>query len=318
MNSDDIQICVVLRNFKSDNEYLHFREFWIQKLTQNDKKILSQKLRYFTNYPNDNYLLGYWHHLSRGEGPYEVISRQIRVYILPLFRIMKLFKKGNLIMPLCFLRFKGKYYEKLLHGEYYGVSFDFDEDLYILNREEIDAFIKFKKEIEPYLKGIDFIELPFLKPSPILKEFNKSGISCSLAIYLFLRPAWNFPLIDKLLDYVIGLESLFLLNEKNKKQLLSERVSKLLAKNEREKSQIFRIVKKLYEIRNSIVHGSGVKAESFDFLRTHIIEYSEYLRKSILAFLELYSLGLSKKKILKKIDENLGFLESLKILKLAR
>lgn len=315
MNSDDIQICVVLRNFKSDNEYLHFREFWIQKLTQNDKKILSQKLRYFTNYPNDNYVLGYWHHLGRREGPYEAISRQIRVYILPLFRIMKLFKKGNLIMPLCFLRFKGKYYEKLLYGEYYGVSFHFNEDLYILNKEEIDAFIKFKKEIKPYLKRIDFIDPPFLRPSSILKEFNKSGISCSLAIYLFLRPAWNFPLIDKLLDYTIGLESLFLSrNDRNKRELLGERISRFLGKYKKERAQICEVVKNLYRIRNFIVHGSGLKGEDFDLLRTHVTEYGDYLRKAILAFLELYS----GKEILKKLDKNLRIWKPLKILKLAR
>ena len=82
---DEVQICVVLRNLKSDSDYLKFgsspfNHFWIQKLTTKDKQSFCKNLKYFTNFPEDNYILCYGHHLGRGESAEDALFRQSRIF----------------------------------------------------------------------------------------------------------------------------------------------------------------------------------------------------------------------------------------------
>ena len=53
---DDVKICVTLRNFESDSDYLDFKDFRIEKLSEDNKKQLCIDLKYFTNYPYDNHI----------------------------------------------------------------------------------------------------------------------------------------------------------------------------------------------------------------------------------------------------------------------
>lgn len=54
---DDIQICAVLRNFKSDAKYIDFGNFWIQEIETNLKSLTFREFS-FPNIPwNDKYIL---------------------------------------------------------------------------------------------------------------------------------------------------------------------------------------------------------------------------------------------------------------------
>jgi hypothetical protein len=309
---NEAQICVVLRNFKSDSECLKFTfpifsHFWIQKLTIEDKKTFCKNLKYFANSPEDNYILCYWYHFGRGESAEEALFRQSSFFLFPLFLVMKLFKKGDLLMPFCFTYWKNKWYERQLHGEIFGLGFGFTQNFYILSRSEIDTFEKFFKTMieEKYLKPLNFlIDSPFLKPPNILKDIDTR---CFLPIHLFLKYSLNLnphsAIIEKLLDYTIGFESLYLKGDEHKKgKNLAKRVAFLLSENEEEKDAIFSLVKKFYEIRNYIVHASLLSSEDYDYLFKNIYEYSELLRRSILAFLDLNFRYSSKEEIVKLLD----------------
>jgi hypothetical protein len=310
---DEIQICTILRNFKSDSEYLKFNfpifnNFWIQKLTIEDKQGFCKNLKYFTNFQEDNYILCYWYHLGKGEPAEDALFRQSRFFLFPLFRIMKLFKKGDLLMPFCFTYWKrkNKWYEMQLHGEIFGLGFGFTQNFYILNEPELNIFEKFKTMMEKrYLKPLNFlIDSPFLKPHEILKNIDTR---CFLPISLFLKISTNlnphWAIIEKLLDYTIGFEFLYLKSGECKKgENLARRIAFLLSENEEEKNRIFSLIKKFYEIRNDIVHASLVSRKDYKYLLKNIYEYGELLRKSILAFLDLNFKYSSKEEIIKLLD----------------
>ena len=326
---DEVQICVVLRNFKSDSDYLKFgsspfNHFWIQKLTIEDKQSFCKNLKYFTNFPEDNYILCYGHHVGRGESVEDALFRQSRIFVLLLFCVMKLFKKGDLLMPFCFTKMENKWYEEQLHGEIFGLGSGFTQNFYIFNKSELSTFEKFKTMMEEkYPKPLNFlIDSPFIKPPEMLKKYIDTR--CFLPIFLFSKISTNLnphlAIIEKLLDYTIGFEFLYLKKkESNKKENLAKRTSFLLSENKEEKDTIFSLIQKFYEIRNDIVHASLVSSGDYEYLFKNIYEYSELLRRSILAFLDLNFRYSSKEEILKLLsNEDKNIKAALTLLQLAK
>jgi hypothetical protein len=219
---------------------------------------------------------------------------------------MKLFKKGDLLMPFCFMHCNRKWHEKQLHGEIFGLGFGFTKNFYTFNESEVSKFEKFKTMMEErYLKPLNFlVDAPFLKPPKILKDIDTR---CLLPIHLFLKvspsPNPHLAIIEKLLDYTIGFESLYLKSGEHKKgENLAKRVAFLLSEKEEEKDKIFSLIKKFYEIRSDIVHASPVSSKDYKYLFKNIYEYGELLRKSILAFLDLNFKYSSKEEIIELLD----------------
>jgi|GEM_PF-6818109 hypothetical protein len=323
---DDVHICALLRHFKSDIEYLHFGDFWVQKLTEEDRKQFCTDLKYFNNYWDDYYIAAENHHIGRGEFD-DFLSRRVRVFWFPLFRLMKLFKRGDLIIPFCFTYVYKKSREMRFHGDSYALGCWLlkDAEPYFLEKKDIEPFNTFRKEIGQYLKYIDISDSPYRK----YKTMSDIDTRCILAIHILLKGSMEhhnpFLIIDTLIDYTIALESLYLLRGEDKRQNLSSRIAALLGKDEREQEQISHIIKKLYDIRSDIVHGSLMDREGDEFLRANIYEYGDYLRKSILAFLDLNLRDPSKKVVLGVIDKAILDTDlrreiqgSLKVLRLAR
>lgn len=145
MIEDNVQVCATLRNFESNSEYLHFEDFWMQKLTEEDRKLFCKELNYFHNYPGDNYIVAQWYYIGRGKGSTVLRDNSIR-FFFPLFRTMKLFKKGDLITPFGFYKHYNKWHEMEFHGENYG--YGLKENPYLFKKEDIKAFNIFRKEIE--------------------------------------------------------------------------------------------------------------------------------------------------------------------------
>ncbi|MGA9755822.1 MAG: hypothetical protein WBV23_11850 [Desulfobaccales bacterium] len=240
---------------------------------------------------------------------------------------MKLFLTGDLITPIAFYRWKGKWYEAILHGENYGLGYDLSGKPYIFNVDDIEAFDLFRSQINRYLSFMNFYDIPYLKRQ---KAFNNIDLRCSLAIHLYLKRSIednnSFIIFDKLIDYTIALESLYLNEkEKGKGEKLSRRISTLLSKDDSEKGRINEDIKYFYEIRGDIVHASLIDQKGEDFLSKNICKYENILRKSILAFLDLNLSYKTKKDVLSQLDQAISNPEmrekihdSLEILKLAR
>jgi len=324
MNTHDVQICAVLRNFESDSEYLHFGDFWIEKLTEKHRDKLCDELDYFNNYPGDNYIAVRDYYIGRGKSS-DFLSLNSRIFFYPLFRIMKLFKRGDLIIPLVFSYAIKKWREMRFHGENYGLGYGLKGDSYFFKKEDIEPFNIFRKKMEEYLKYINFPDMPYRKKHKIMSDIDTR---CFLAIHLLLKGSVEnnnpFSIIDKLIDYTIGLESLYLLRGEDKRQNLSLRIKALLSKDKSQEKQICRDIKKFYDIRSDIVHGSLMDEKGDAFFCTNIYNYGDYLRKSILAFLDLNLKNPCKEVVLKSLDEAIlnsalrkKIQKSLKMLKLA-
>jgi hypothetical protein len=323
MITDNVQVCATLRNFESDSEYLNFEDFWIQKLTEEDRKLFCKELNYFTNCPIDNYIAVKWYYIGRGKGS-TVLRDNSSMFFFPLFRMLKLFKKGDLITPFGFYKYNNKWHEMEFHGENYG--YGWEKNSYFFKKEDIEAFNIFRKELTGYLEYIDFPIMPYLK---MPKLFDSIDTRCFLAIHMLLKGSaenYNpFLIIDRLIDCTIALESLYLLRGDDKRDKLSSRIAALLSEDKSEEKQIRHDIKKFYDIRSDIVHGSLIDRKKIKFLDANIYNYEDILRKSILAFLDLNSKNPSKKGVLKTLDEAMldsdlkkEIQESLKILKLAR
>jgi len=107
---------------------------------------------------------------------------------------------------------------------------------------------------------------------------------------------------DKLIDFIIALEALFL-KEEEKSELtykLAIRMATFLGDNKKEKQQIFSDVKNAYNVRSKIIHGSSkIKSEK---LISQTSKIEECVRSSINKFL-IMIVDKSHIEIIKNIDE---------------
>lgn len=115
---------------------------------------------------------------------------------------------------------------------------------------------------------------------------------------------------DRLIDQMIAFESLYLGHDPELNYRLALRVTFLLGKDEKERTDIFNNMKKAYNIRSNIVHGN--RQVEISELSSIVPKTEEYLRQSIRRFLLLLSQGESLKALktaaedkLAKLDENI-------------
>ena len=147
----------------------------------------------------------------------------------------------------------------------------------------------------------------------ILSIFNSrysKAISSQLKIALDRFDAAYYETIeDSLIDQMIAFESLFLGDEQELNYKLAMRAAFFLEKDEEKRNVTFSNIKKAYNLRSKIVHGS----EQFNHEKLEIIIplTEEYLRQSIKKFLFLFSkeytldVKRGKKDILVKLDKNI-------------
>jgi len=105
---------------------------------------------------------------------------------------------------------------------------------YHLEKNEVPDFKKFFKEFNK--NKPTFLDIP-------LRYFNYAHIR--------ERPE------DKLIDYMIAFESLFIKGEVELSYRLSLRVAAFLGGNQKEKGRVFNLMREAYNLRSKIVHGSS-------------------------------------------------------------
>ena len=140
---------------------------------------------------------------------------------------------------------------------------------YKLSKEETEDLSEFYRRIH---NKIDCSEIP-------LRRFNETYTRRSIE--------------DKLVDYMISFESLYLTGEEKMEMAykLAHRVSLLLSTEKEKRKQIFQEMKKAYSLRSDIVHGRKVKkiriANKEYSLSDFVQKIEEHLRLSIRLFLEI-------------------------------
>jgi hypothetical protein len=308
MIGDNVKVCAILRNFKSDCDYFTFGDpldgFWIQKLNGGDKESLCSHKIGFSNSPWDNFLVGRHYYIGRGKST-SVLQDNVSWHFFPLFRAMKLFRTGAVVLPMAFYSWKGKHRSMRLHGENYGWGYGLKENPYVLNKSDVENFFAFFKELDSYQIKETFGIIPYRKPPDLLKTID---LRHRFAIHALLKGSMEhsnpFVIFDKLLDFTIAFESLYLLkNDKQKRTPLSKRVATLLGKDAADGQNLADMVGQFYRLRNDLVHASFIDSDGDKFLSENIHKYEEILRRSILAFLDLNRRAPTKEKIIRILDD---------------
>jgi len=115
---------------------------------------------------------------------------------------------------------------------------------------------------------------------------------------------------DKLIDYMISFESLFLGLEQELGLRLSLRVARLVGKK-RNRKEIFQDMKTAYDLRSKFVHGATETninkflSKKSITLNEFVSKVEEYLRKSIKQFINLTEQGFGHEEIIRGLDEDI-------------
>ncbi len=140
---------------------------------------------------------------------------------------------------------------------------------YNLSKEEAEDLNEFYRRFQD---KIDCAKIP-------LRRFNETFSRVSLE--------------DKLVDYMISFESLYLSGENPSEMAykLAHRASLFLSTEKEKRKQIFQEMKKAYSLRSNIVHGRKVKtimiADKEYTLSDFVQIIEEHLRSSLRLFLEI-------------------------------
>lgn len=145
--------------------------------------------------------------------------------------------------------------------------------------------------------ALEFKEVPRLKEilkKILVMDFDKRK-SLGLACKRFQRGYEEEDIEDRLIDFMIAFEALFLKGEKGgrKGNLVSIACSHLLGKDEEEREKVRSTLAEAYSVRNCIVHGSEYertkpndKGQYWDTLPDLVSEVENYLRESIKRLLD--------------------------------
>lgn len=140
------------------------------------------------------------------------------------------------------------------------------------------------------------------KVNKLIKEthkWRKKVGAVDIAIRRF-NLAYSGDYESKIIDQMIAFESLYIADDKELGYKLALRTAFLLGKR---RKQIFSDIKKAYDLRSKVVHGTQKVDRSK--LQETIPKTEEYLRQSMRRFLELLSQGHSLREIRDKLDENI-------------
>jgi hypothetical protein len=202
----------------------------------------------------------------------------IHEYLKPSLRLMRLFKEGNICMPLEYYFVLGDDGVPRRLMSQSGASWrtlDFPEK-YSLGDTEVSDLEHFLKRTK--LPFQDFLELAFENFELSYETYNR-GLS--------------------FLSLMISLETLFNPEAQELRYRVSRNAAVLLGTNSEESEQIFSEVKKLYDKRSKLVHTGSAKIIS----KEDLSKLRDYVRSSIK---KVYSVGMKKEDLLAELN-SLGF-----------
>jgi hypothetical protein len=223
---------------------------------------VKQQFEIAIEFSDDMYWMVYYLEVEDSREAMVRASNAVDEEIQKILLALRLFKEG--CIRIVFDVKKGRHIATML------TSFKWlstTERVYLLKKSEI-----------PILK--DFLE----EFSMIAWEKKESKTPLSIALNRFTDGYERTRLEDKVIDYVVGLEALYLRGEAPGEfgYKMSHRASVLLSDNMEKQREIFEAVKKSYTLRSKIVHG---KKYVLTYEDVWFIE--DILRDSIKEFLKI-------------------------------
>lgn len=184
-------------------------------------------------------------------------NQLVNSYLVPTIRLMRLFKDGNIGIPIKYYFFKKPFRQKTSERTLILPS---HRPIYTLNEDEIPKLQDFLEKTKMPFR--DYVQLAF------------DSLELSYEI------PWGNVAFLSLMN---GLEALFNPGEGEIRYRISRNCGVLLGKDKQEANEIFRDVKKLYDLRSAIVHSiKKIKVEEGEILKLR-----GYLRESIKRLLRI-------------------------------
>lgn len=205
----------------------------------------------------------------------EFSNKQINGYLIPVLQLMRLFKEGNILLPL--------YYVYVIENEKARLLMSAESVRYISN----DPYRLKNSELPELHRFIQDVKLPF--KNPILQlAFENFELSYDIS-----NMAVAF------LTLMIGLETLLNRGEHELGYSISRNGAVLLGRDKEDSQNIFSEIRNLYKKRSIIVHTG-----KWDIVtKEDLLNLRHYVRESIK---EIYRMGKSKKEILDLLNSH-GF-----------
>jgi hypothetical protein len=198
---------------------------------------------------------------------YKFDNDDVYGYLKPAIQLMRLFREGNICMPLAYYFFMDYNTPQLVMSE--GTNLYISTEIYTLEDSEIPDLQRF----------IINTKLPFNEPF------------LQLAFENFELSYQTHNLNLSFLSLMISLETLLSPGGSELTYKISRNAAVLLGKEKDESEVIFSEIKKLYKLRSKIVHG-----EKSNIINTEVLlKLRHYIRESIK---EINKVGKSKDELL--------------------
>ena len=192
-------------------------------------------------------------------------------------------------------------------GAYYRDSVDWDvKPIICLKREPILIHKKkYKLENKTYSKN-DFLRF-YNKFSKI--NFTKGKYTfLGRSITRFSYATDNESMLDKIVDYITSLESLYSSNEQSLSFKFAMRITLALGHTSKQKVLLHEFISEIYRLRSKIVHGDKIHTV---VIKDHTLNIDDCIlhlenisRNSIKLFLHLISESYTKEQLHREIDDS--------------
>jgi len=106
---------------------------------------------------------------------------------------------------------------------------------------------------------------------------------------------------DRLIDFIIALEALFLKEPLELEYRLSIRIASFLGKTKDERNKIFQLIRRAYKTRSAIVHGGIKLKKKGEFSGDELSSLEEIVRRSIMIIIKNRK---EKEYLLREINSN--------------
>lgn len=283
-----VKIIAPIVGFTSDVETLDFGEFVICKVRTENLRNFLRSMRITGGISNEiaaqllsNYLLCYEFPVEekdKGMNP----SDKTWMRIENLVKTFRLYKSGNvrnyfhIIVPST----GGYMYTGYVKGGFLNYHF---------SPSEIEHFLEFQEILTTLIPN----------------EWNKDNRYIEIAIRYFNFAKERDSNEDKIVDFVIALEALYLNGDHGEfTYKLAHHAASMLGSTFDRRRVAFERVKAAYNLRSQIVHG-GSDPKKRKITNEDVEKVDNYVRISIVKYLNLNKKYNSKKLILEKIDESL-------------
>jgi hypothetical protein len=203
---------------------------------------------------------------------------------------LRLFKSGGVDfyftqrIPIQWQPFGGISFGFKRRGGYLGLG------EYHLGKDEIDEFVEFWKEIGEVIVGKQYRCHDYL--TIVLKRLNLGSEERDLE--------------NKLIDFFVAFEALFLLEASELSYRLALRTATLLGDSYQERREITNFMRDAYVLRSQIVHGKTpkIKKKTID-LKEYVPRLENYLRHSIIKYFKIIRQFKDQTAILRYLDQEI-------------